>query len=138
MEQSEGTSGRRHNVWGGPLEPCSDDPVTGFYRDGCCTTGPEDRGHHSLCAVMTHEFLDHQRGIGNDLTTPMPRFGFRGLVPGDRWCVTALNWLAAHEAGVAAPLVLSSTNQSVLDLIPLDVLTPYSVDVPGDAAPFET
>lgn len=137
MEQPDETPDGQLNVLGGPLQPCSDDPVTGFYRDGCCTIGPEDRGHHSLCAVVTREFLDHQRGIGNDLTTPMPRFGFRGLVPGDRWCVTALNWLIAHEAGAAAPLVLASTNAAVLEMIPLDILSGYAVDVPDDVTPFE-
>lgn len=137
MERSDPPSQQR-NVYGQPLQPCGTDPVTGFYRDGCCTSGPEDRGHHSLCAVVTAEFLDHQRSIGNDLSTPMPAYRFPGLVPGDRWCVTALNWLAAHDAGSAAPLVLASTNESVLDLIPLSVLAPYAVDVPDDAEPFET
>ena len=81
------------NVLGGPLEPCGTDPLTGFYRDGCCNTGPEDRGSHTVCAVVSAEFLDHQRGIGNDLVTAMPQYRFPGLVPGDRWCVTAANWL---------------------------------------------
>src|ERR1700720_2923723 len=85
------------NVLGGELEPCGGDPVTGFYRDGCCHTGPEDLGSHTICAVVTAEFLDHQRGIGNDLSTPMPQFGFPGLIPGDRWCVTAANWLRSHR-----------------------------------------
>lgn len=136
MEERGGTD-RQRNVYGQPLEPCGTDPVTGFYRDGCCNSGPEDRGQHTLCAVVTREFLDHQRGIGNDLSTPMPQYRFPGLVPGDRWCVTALNWLAAHEDGFAAPLVLASTNESVLDLIPMSVLTAYAVDVPDDAEPFE-
>src|SRR5262249_19456455 len=83
------------NVLGGELEPCGDDPVTGFYRDGCCNTGPEDLGSHTICAVVTAEFLEHQRRIGNDLITPMPQFMFPGLQPGDRWCVTAMNWLRA-------------------------------------------
>ena len=90
------------NVLGGELEPCGTDPLTGFYRDGCCTTGPEDLGSHTICAVVTTEFLDHQRRIGNDLSTPMPQFRFPGLVPGDRWCVTAANWLQAHRDGAAA------------------------------------
>ena len=96
------------NVLGTDLEPCGIDPMTGFYRDGSCTTGPEDIGSHTICAVMTAEFLEHQLRIGNDLTTPMPQYMFPGLVPGDRWCVTARNWLAAHGDGVAAPVVLSS------------------------------
>jgi len=92
------------NVLGGELEPCGTDPVTGFYRDGCCSTGPEDLGSHTICAVVTAEFLDHQRRIGNDLSSPAPQFGFPGLVPGDRWCVTAANWLRAHHDGVGAPI----------------------------------
>ena len=100
------------NVLGGELEPCSTDPLTGFYRDGCCNTGPEDRGSHTICAVVTTEFLEHQQSIGNDLTTPMPLYGFPGLVPGDRWCVTAVNWLRAHEDGAAAYVVLASTQRA--------------------------
>ncbi len=83
------------NVLGGDLEPCGTDPVTGFYRDGCCSTGPEDVGQHTICAVVTAEFLAHQRAIGNDLSTPRPEWNFPGLVPGDRWCVTVLNWARA-------------------------------------------
>ena len=90
------------NVLGTELEPCGIDPVTGFFRDGCCHTGPEDVGSHTICAVVTAEFLAHQRGIGNDLQTPMPTYGFPGLTPGDRWCVTAANWLRAHMDGAAA------------------------------------
>lgn len=120
------------NVLGGELEPCGTDPMTGFYRDGCCTTGPEDVGSHTICAVVTAEFLAHQRSIGNDLSTPMPAYGFPGLAPGDRWCVTARNWLRAHHDGAAAPVVLAATHQSVLSLVPLSVLQQYSVDVPQD------
>ena len=90
------------NVLGGELEPCGTDPLTGWHRDGCCTTGPEDVGSHTVCAVMTAEFLEHQRGIGNDLITPHPEYRFPGLVPGDRWCVTAVNWLRAHHDGLLA------------------------------------
>jgi uncharacterized protein (DUF2237 family) len=118
------------NVLGGELEPCGTDPMTGFYRDGCCSTGPEDLGSHTICAVMTSEFLEHQRSIGNDLSTPMPQYRFPGLVPGDRWCVTARNWLLAHREGVAAPVVLASTNERVLDLVPLEALQQHAVDVP--------
>ena len=89
------------NVLGGPLEPCGTDPLTGFYRDGCCSTGDEDLGRHTICAVVTAEFLEHQRSIGNDLSTPMPMYRFPGLAPGDRWCVTVVNWLRAHEDGCA-------------------------------------
>ena len=120
------------NVLGGELEPCGTDPVTGFYRDGCCSTGPEDLGRHTICAVVTTEFLEHQRSIGNDLSTPMPEYRFPGLVLGDRWCVTAVNWLRAHEDGRAAPVVLASTHERTLDVVPLDALQQHAVDVPGD------
>ena len=90
------------NVLGGTLQPCGTDPLTGFYRDGCCSTGDEDLGRHTICAVVTAEFLEHQRSIGNDLSTPMPMYRFPGLAPGDRWCVTSVNWLRAHEDGCAA------------------------------------
>jgi uncharacterized protein len=123
-----------YNVLGDELEPCGTDPVTGFYRDGCCSTGPEDLGSHTICAVMTAEFLAHQQSIGNDLSTPMAQYRFPGLVPGDRWCVTARNWLRAHQDGMAAPVVLASTHQRVLDLVPLDVLRQHAVDVPGDVS----
>lgn len=120
------------NVLGTTLEECSTDPLTGFYRDGSCTSGPEDVGSHTICAVVTKEFLDHQRSIGNDLSTPMPQYRFPGLVPGDRWCVTALNWGRAHMDGVAAPVVLASTHERVLEVIPIEVLNEYAVDVPTD------
>jgi uncharacterized protein (DUF2237 family) len=124
-----GVAGKR-NVLGGPLEPCGFDPLTGFYRDGSCHTGPDDLGSHTVCAVVTAEFLEHQRSIGNDLVTPVPRFMFPGLVPGDRWCVTAVNWLRAHVDGRAAPVVLASTHERALQLIPLEVLREHAVDVP--------
>ena len=124
-----GTGGER-NVLGGPLEPCGTEPMTGFYRDGCCATGPEDLGSHTICAVVSAEFLAHQRSIGNDLSTPMPQYRFPGLTPGDRWCVTARNWALAFEAGVAAPVVLTATNEAVLDLVPLEALQALAVDVP--------
>ncbi len=120
------------NVLGGELEPCGLDPLTGFYRDGCCTTGAEDLGSHTICAVVTAEFLEHQRGIGNDLVTPMPEYGFPGLVPGDRWCVTAVNWLRAHHDGAAAFVVLASTHQRALGIVPLTALRMHAVDVPAD------
>lgn len=120
------------NVLGGELESCGTDPLTGFFRDGCCSTGPEDVGSHTICAVVTAEFLEHQRGIGNDLSTARPQYGFPGLVPGDRWCVTAVNWARAQSAGVAAPVVLASTNEAVLKIVPLATLQQHAVDVPAD------
>lgn len=126
------------NVLGGQLESCSTDPVTGWFRDGSCRTDASDRGSHTVCAVVTQEFLEHQRAIGNDLITPVPQFRFPGLVPGDRWCVTALNWLRAHHDGAAAPVVLAATEQSALEIVPLDVLTSYAVDVPPDPSALET
>jgi uncharacterized protein (DUF2237 family) len=120
------------NVIGGALEPCGTDPLTGFYRDGCCSTGPEDLGRHTICAVVTAEFLEHQRSIGNDLSTPRPQYRFPGLVPGDRWCVTAGNWLLAYHDGCAAPVVLASTHQSTLEVVPLEALQQHAVDVPDD------
>jgi len=120
------------NVLGGLLQECGADPVTGFFRDGRCTTGPEDLGSHTVCAVMTSEFLAHQNSVGNDLVTPRPEYGFPGLVPGDRWCVVAARWLQAYQAGVAAPIVLASTHARSLDIIPLSVLREHAVDVPPD------
>ncbi len=122
------------NVLDGELEPCGTEPMTGFFRDGCCSTGPEDVGSHTICAVVTAEFLEHQRRIGNDLSTPMPQYRFPGLVPGDRWCVTAANWLRAHLDGSAAHVVLASTNKRVLDIVPLGTLREHAVDVPDDLA----
>ncbi|MBV8734777.1 MAG: DUF2237 domain-containing protein [Solirubrobacterales bacterium] len=120
------------NVLGGPLESCGTQPLTGFYRDGCCRTGPEDIGSHTICAVVSAEFLDHQRTIGNDLITPVPAYGFPGLQPGDRWCVVAANWLRAHEAGAGAYVVLAATHERALEVVPLEVLEQYAVDVPAD------
>jgi uncharacterized protein (DUF2237 family) len=108
------------------------DPVTGFYRDGCCSTGPDDLGSHTICAVVTAEFLEHQRSIGNDLSTPMALYGFPGLTPGDRWCVTARNWLRAHQDGAAAYVVLASTHERALDIVSLEALREHAVDVPSD------
>jgi uncharacterized protein len=120
------------NVLGEPLEECGTDPLTGFYRDGCCTSGPEDLGSHTVCAVMTSEFLAHQTSVGNDLATPRPELSFPGLRPGDRWCVVAVRWLQAYHAGVAAPVVLGSTHVRALETIPLDLLRRHAVDVPTD------
>lgn len=120
------------NVLGEPLQECGTDPVTGFFRDGCCTSGPEDLGSHTVCAVVTAEFLAHQASVGNDLITPRPELSFPGLKPGDRWCVVAVRWLQAYHAGAAAPVVLASTHARSLDTIPLSVLREHAVDVPAD------
>jgi len=122
------------NVLGGELEPCGTDPMTGFYRDGNCSCGREDVGLHSICAVVTEEFLRHQRVVGNDLSTPRPEYGFAGLAPGDRWCVVASRWLEAYEDGLAPPVVLASTNARTLEIVPLTHLEEHAVDVPGDAS----
>lgn len=120
------------NVVGGPLQPCGDDPVTGFYRDGYCSCGPEDFGLHAVCAVMSAEFLAHQKSVGNDLSTPRPEWQFPGLQPGDRWCVVAARWLQAYQDGVPAPVVLASTNERALEVVPLALLQENAVDVPAD------
>ncbi|MCH7582846.1 MAG: DUF2237 domain-containing protein [Acidobacteria bacterium] len=126
------------NVIGSDLQPCSVDPITGWFRDGTCETAPEDLGSHTICAVVTNEFLEHQRTVGNDLITPMPEYQFPGLKPGDRWCVTARNWLRAHRDGVAAPVVLASTHERALQIVPLEVLQEQAVDVPDDPGILET
>lgn len=120
------------NVLGQPLEPCGTDPVTGYYRNGCCSTGPDDLGSHTVCAVVTAEFLAHQRAVGNDLSTPVPQYGFPGLRPGDRWCVVAVRWLQAYRDGAACPVVLASTHARALDVVPLEALQRHAVDVPAD------
>lgn len=122
----------QRSVTGEPLEVCSLDPTTGFFRDGYCNTAPEDIGSHTVCAVVTAEFLDHQRIIGNDLVTPMPQYGFPGLQPGDRWGVCAGRWLQSYEAGVKAPVVLAATNEEALKHVPLEALQECSADVPDD------
>ncbi|HEY5186936.1 MAG TPA: DUF2237 domain-containing protein [Actinomycetes bacterium] len=125
------------NVLGGDLEPCGVDPVTWFYRDGSCSSGPDDVGSHTVCAVVIAEFLEHQLAVGNDLVTPRPEYRFPGLRPGDRWCVVAVRWLRAHQAGVAAPVVLASTHARALDVVPLEALRENAVDVPPDLSSFD-
>lgn len=122
------------NVLGGELASCSADPLTGFFRDGCCNTSADDLGSHTVCAVVSREFLDHQREVGNDLVTPRPQWGFAGLAPGDRWCVCAARWLQAYQDGAAAGVVLAATHERALDVVPLEALRRYAVDVPDDAA----
>ncbi len=120
------------NVLGGELEPCGTDPLTGFFRDGCCSTGPEDLGSHTVCAVVTAEFLAHQQRVGNDLSTPRPEYRFPGLSPGDRWCVVAARWLQAYQDGVPAPVVLAATHARALDIVALEALREHAVDVPAN------
>lgn len=122
----------QRNVLGGELQMCSVEPLTGFYRDGFTTTGPDDLGSHTVCAVVTAEFLEHQRSVGNDLSTPMPQYGFPGLKPGDRWAVCAGRWLQSFEAGVASPVVLSATNEAALGIVPLEALQAHAADIPDD------
>lgn len=120
------------NVLGGPLEECGTDPMTGFYRDGCCGTGAQDVGSHTVCAVVTADFLAHQQRVGNDLSTPRPEYSFPGLQPGDRWCVVAVRWMQAYLDGAPAPVVLASTHERALDVIPLEALQKNAIDVPAD------
>ena len=113
------------NVLGQALEPCSTAPLTGFFRNGCCDTSPQDRGSHTVCAVMTAEFLALSKYLGNDLSTPRPEYGFAGLKPGDRWCLCAGRFLQAHEDGVAPEVDLDATHERALDIVPLEVLARY-------------
>ena len=115
------------NVLGGELVPCSLSPMTGFYRNGCCETGPEDVGQHTVCAVMTAEFLRFSMSVGNDLSTPRPEYDFLGLNPGDRWCLCAPRWKEALDAGMAPQVVLESTHEETLAIVPLGVLKDYAV-----------
>lgn len=118
------------NVLGGPLEPCSTAPLTGFFRDGCCNTGPQDRGRHTVCAEMTAEFLALSKYLGNDLSTPRPEYGFAGLRPGDRWCLCASRFLQAHHEGAAPRIRLQATHRATLEIVPLAVLRQYASDAP--------
>jgi uncharacterized protein (DUF2237 family) len=114
------------NVLGGPLRPCSTEPLTGFYRDACCNTGDEDRGLHTVCAIMTTEFLAFSRAAGNDLSTPLPDYGFPGLKPGDRWCLCATRWKEALDAGQAPYVVLEATHAATLQVVTLAALRRYA------------
>lgn len=127
----------QRNVHGEPLEICSLEPLTGFYRDGYCNTGPEDLGSHTVCTVVTAEFLEHQKAIGNDLSTPYPQYGFPGLKPGDRWGVCAGRWLQSFEAGIEAPVVLAATNEAALTIVPREALEACAADVPDDISALE-
>jgi hypothetical protein len=117
------------NVLGGELATCSTAPLTGFFRNGCCETGPEDTGQHTVCAVMTGEFLRFSYLAGNDLTTPNPEFGFPGLEPGDRWCLCGPRWKEALDAGFAPPVVLEATHEEMLAIVPLGVLKDHQVQI---------
>ena len=125
MSESAGRPGSR-NVLGGPLLACSFDPLTGFFRDGCCQTGPQDLGSHTVCARVTDAFLAFSRQQGNDLSTPRPEYRFRGLKAGDRWCVCAARWLESYQAGVAPPVVLEATHEAALRIVPLKVLLDHA------------
>lgn len=118
----------QRNVLGKPLEPCSFDPLTGFYRTGCCETGPDDLGAHLICTQVTEEFLEFSKRVGNDLSTPRPEFGFPGLKPGDRWCVCAARWKQALDAGVAAPVVLAATHEDALQFVTIAELIRHAID----------
>ena len=113
------------NVLGGQLEPCSQDPLTGFFRNGACDTCAEDQGSHTVCAVLTKEFLAYSKYVGNDLSTPRPEFRFPGLKPGDQWCLCAGRFMQAHEEGCAPIVRLESTHKRALDIVPLEVLEQY-------------
>jgi hypothetical protein len=117
------------NVLGTPLKPCSFDPLTGWYRDGCCNTGPGDVGLHTVCAVMTDEFLQFSRFAGNDLSTPHPEYGFPGLKAGDQWCLCVERWVEAYESGVAPQVDLEATHLSALEFVDLAVLKQYALQV---------
>ena len=117
------------NVFGEPLAPCGLDPVTGFFRDGCCNTGYEDAGIHVVCARMTREFLEFSRKRGNDLTTPVPESGFPGLKPGDRWCLCVGRWKEALDAGAAPPVVLAATHEEALTVVALEDLKRHALDL---------
>jgi len=116
------------NVLGEKLQPCSLDPVTGFFRNGCCDTSPADAGRHTVCAVMTAEYLAMSKYLGNDLSTPRPEYGFAGLKAGDNWCLCAGRFLQAHEEGAAPNVRLSATHLRTLDIVPLDVLQCYALE----------
>ena len=120
------------NVLGGVLETCSDRPLTGFFRNGCCDTGPMDGGLHTVCALMTDEFLALSKYLGNDLSTPRPEYAFPGLKAGDQWCLCAARFLQAHEEGAAPKVRLRATHIRTLDIVPLSILRPYAVDLEQD------
>ncbi len=117
------------NVLGEALKPCSNKPLTGFFRDGCCNTGPIDRGRHTVCVLVTDDFLDFSKSRGNDLSTPIPEFGFAGLKPGDRWCLCADRWSEADAFDMAPKVVLESTHRNTLETIPFAILRKNAIDM---------
>ena len=117
------------NIYNEPLEACSFDPVTGFFRSGCCETSEQDTGSHTVCAIMTEEFLKFSKSKGNDLSTPVPAFDFPGLNSGDRWCLCAARWLEAYEAGSAPSIIARATHRRALEIIPMEVMKEFSLDI---------
>ena len=117
------------NVFGDVLEACNEEPVTGFFRDGCCNTSGQDAGSHTVCVRLTAEFLEFSRFRGNDLSTPRPEFAFPGLKPGDRWCLCAARWLEAHDHGMAPKVYLRSTHKRALEIVPIDTLRKFAADL---------
>ena len=127
MNYEEPVKAESKNVLGQPIQVCGCDPMTGFYRDGCCDTGPDDLGVHTVCCIVTEEFLQTSRKLGNDLITPAPHFGFSGLKAGDRWCVCAARWLQVFQAGAACPVVLEATHEATLRIVPFELLLQHAV-----------
>lgn len=120
---------RGKNVFGREVALCGSEPKTGFFRDGCCNTGPQDRGNHTVCARVTKEFLEFSKAQGNDLSTPVPAYGFPGLKPGDRWCLCAARWKEAFDAGVAPPVLLAATHEAALGVVPYEALAAHALDL---------
>jgi|TARA_B000000475_G_scaffold271160_1_gene268255 uncharacterized protein (DUF2237 family) len=111
-----------------PIEPCSLEPLTGFYRNGCCDTGENDRGIHTVCVILTEEFLEFSKNVGNDLSTPIPEYDFPGLLPGQKWCLCANRWLEAYNSGLAPPIIAESTNIKTLEIIDIDIINQYTLN----------
>jgi uncharacterized protein (DUF2237 family) len=111
-----------------PIEPCSLEPLTGFYRNGCCDTGENDRGIHTVCVILTEEFLEFSKNVGNDLSTPIPEYDFPGLLPGQKWCLCANRWLEAYNSGQAPPIIAESTNIKTLEIIDIDIINQYTLN----------
>jgi uncharacterized protein (DUF2237 family) len=127
MPTAEPIKSPARNVLGQPLETCGCEPMTGFYRDGCCNTGPDDVGFHTICCVVDQPFLETSRSLGNDLITPMPQYGFAGLKPGDRWCICASRWLQVQQAGAACSIVLEATHENTLQIVPFEILIQHAI-----------